>query len=515
MSGRLNLYGDYIDISTSEGAKLVNNAIHNFKSPLIGTIKLNADHAPKFIRALRELGSQYGYEFDLKNLPTVRTVTPAAVAGAPDVITFGSRVNLLEAFSDENIDHARKMATVIWGDSSFVSDGPMTIEPFSFAAATITNHVPPRYTPEGKLLFRDRLQSKILAYQVMQLFDEDGQRTLEIEKDLFTWTSADGRETERDGTSLVALILSRIKPHFHVDMWAEMKKIKELTMKQYGNNPVKYLDEMKLKKLLIDEKDANAYSDNSYVKDIFAQLMLAPVDSYALEYEQMHTRWLRGKEVVTSNSLRREAIVHYTQLYNDDKWLGKHNAKDQVVILTTKFEEQSKKMSAMATELDKLKASGGGNPNPKDGPKSNDGKSTRWAIDEWRLTKVNNDKEFGEIRHPTNKNDERPYYFCEDGHFNNGKKCGMYCTHKPGEGHVQWYAAKQARNAERTKNRGKRDRDTSTADTTPATKPSGNEASKKKLALSDNIQAALTTQLGMTPDHWKSVWEEACEESGN
>ena len=60
MSGRLNFYGDYIDIGTSDGAKLVNNGIHSFKSPLIGTIKLNADHATKFIRAIRELGSQYG-----------------------------------------------------------------------------------------------------------------------------------------------------------------------------------------------------------------------------------------------------------------------------------------------------------------------------------------------------------------------------------------------------------------------------------------------------------------------
>ena len=515
MSGSLNLYGDYIDISTAEGAKLLNNAIHNFKSPLIGTIKLDADHAPKFIRALGQLASQYGYEHDLKHLPTERTVTAAADAGDPDVITYGGRVNLLESFSDENVDHARKMATVTWGDSSFVSDGPMTIDPFSVASGTITNHVPPRYTPEGKLLFRDRLQSKICAFQVMQLFDEEGQRTLEIEKDLFTWTSADGRESERDGISLVALILSRIKPHFHVDMWAEMKKIKELTLKQFGNNPVKYLDEMKLKKLLIDEKDANAYSDNSYVKDIFAQLMLAPVDSYALEYERLHTRWLRGKEIVTSNSLRREAIAHYTQLFNDDKWVGKHSAKDQVVILTTKFEEQSKQMRAMATELSKLKAAGSGTPNPSNDQKSDDGKSTRWTIEDWRLNKVDNGKEFGEIRHPTNKNDERPYYFCEDGHYNDGKKCGMYCTHKPGEGHQQWYAAKQARNAERKANRGKRTRDTSNTDTTSATKPSGDDSSKKKLALSDKIQAALTTQLGMTPDHWKSVWEEACEETGN
>ena len=67
---------------------------------------------------------------------------------------------------------------------------------------------------------------------------------------------------------------------------------------------MKYLDKMKLKKLLIDEKDPNAYSNNSYVKDIFAQLMLAPGDSYTLEYEQRHTCWLCGKEIVTSNSLR-------------------------------------------------------------------------------------------------------------------------------------------------------------------------------------------------------------------
>ena len=121
----------------------------------------------------------------------------------------------------------------------------------------------------------------------MFLFNNKGQRTLETKKDLFTWTFASGRETERDGASLVALILSRIKPHYNVDMWKEMKLIKELILKQFGNDPVKYLDEMKLKKLLIDEKDSTAYSNSSHVKDMFAQLILAPVVAYAIEYERM------------------------------------------------------------------------------------------------------------------------------------------------------------------------------------------------------------------------------------
>ena len=81
-------------------------------------------------------------------------MTAAAVAGNPDVITFGRQVNLLEAFSDKNIDHS---CTVVWRDGPFVSDGPMTIVPLSVVDATITNHIPPCYTAEGKLLFRDCL----------------------------------------------------------------------------------------------------------------------------------------------------------------------------------------------------------------------------------------------------------------------------------------------------------------------------------------------------------------------
>jgi hypothetical protein len=68
------------------------------------------------------------------------------------------------------------------------------------------------------------MQSKILAHQIMKLFNKDGQHTLDIEKDLFTWTSVDGHQLEYNGTLCVALILSQIKHHCHVDIWAEIKR---------------------------------------------------------------------------------------------------------------------------------------------------------------------------------------------------------------------------------------------------------------------------------------------------
>ena len=49
----------------------------------------------------------------------------------------------------------------------------------------------------------------------------------------------------------------------------------------------------------------------------------------------------------------------------------------------------------------------------------------------WCLTKGDNDKEYSMVQ----KNGKK-YYFCKDGHSFNGVKCGMYCFHKPGAGHI-------------------------------------------------------------------------------
>ena len=66
-------------------------------------------------------------------------------------------------------------------------------------------------------------------------------------------------------------------------------------------------------------------------------------------------------------------------------------------------------MRLLATELSKLKTSGGGDGNLGVGPKANNGRGSHWMIDEWKLTKVENEKEFGEIHHPENTSDKRTY----------------------------------------------------------------------------------------------------------
>ena len=51
---------------------------------------------------------------------------------------------------------------------------------------------------------------------------------------------------------------------------------------------------------------------------------------------------------------------------------------------------------------------------------------------------------------------------------------------------------------------------------TDETPPASKEETLKpvetlKLSVSESLQAVLTTKVGITPDHWRSICEEACE----
>jgi hypothetical protein len=81
-----------------------------------------------------------------------------------------------------------------------------------------------------------------------------------------------GIEEEIDGLTVLALILSRIRPNFKVHMYAEITKVKKLTIAQYDNDVQLYFDAVQFLKLHINQKDPTAYTEDAYIRDIFLQL---------------------------------------------------------------------------------------------------------------------------------------------------------------------------------------------------------------------------------------------------
>jgi hypothetical protein len=116
------------------------------------------------------------------------------------------------------------------------------------------------------------MHSKFLGHHLLKLLTDSACQAIEQQSSIYTWISQSGNEEEVDGLTILALILARICPNFKVDMYAEITKVKKLTIAQYDNNVQLYFYAVQFLKLQIDQKDLNAYTEGAYICDIFLQL---------------------------------------------------------------------------------------------------------------------------------------------------------------------------------------------------------------------------------------------------
>ena len=248
---------------------------------------------------------------------------------------------------------------------------------------------------------------------------------------------------------------------------------------------------------MIDEKDRAAYTDDAFVRDIVKQLKEAPNESFKRKYELFETEWLLGNEVTSSQILMDEAQVHYDTLREGGLWKAEHSAKAQILTLTTT-------LHAMQTKLDALE----NKPQQQQQQQQPFPTKTQTTFDKWRLEKKESSEEYSMINR-----DGKRWYWCEDGHSFDGKACGMYCLHKPGDGHKKWQERKDSSRKKRDKSPS--DNTSSTAATSTSTGEDKKAGDEKKLSLASHLRAALVTQAGVSEDQFQQFWTNACKQSGN
>jgi hypothetical protein len=108
-----------------------------------------------------------------------------------------------------------------------------TIRDSSQANGTLNNAGNP--TAEGKELILERMHSKFLGYQILELLTDLACKAIEKQSSLYTWVTTDRKEEELDGLTIFALSLARICPNFKGDMYANIMKVKKITIAQYDN----------------------------------------------------------------------------------------------------------------------------------------------------------------------------------------------------------------------------------------------------------------------------------------
>ncbi len=296
--------------------------------------------------------------------------------------------------------------------------------------------------------------------------------------------------------TILALILGRICPNFKVDMYAEIGKVKKLTIAQHDNDVQLFFDAAKYIKLQIDQKDPTAYTEDAFIWDIFLQLKHESLPSnFRLEFSCQETHCMMNKMRVTLESLIDDALAYYVNLKNTGAWKTDTSRNSQIIVLTTQPLGLKSEISNLAFNKAPLKQD-------KNVPTSG---KPRYAFELWCLEKVDN-----KLEHNMVECDDKTWYWC-DKHTYNGKNGvaskGMYVTHKPDQ-HDRW-----------VKRRTKGNRRTSSIvsiDGEPKpTPPVSNDSSASKLSLSKSLQAALVTTAGISENQFNKIWADACSALGN
>ena len=212
-----------------------------------------------------------------------------------------------------------------------------------------------------------------------------------------------------------------------------------------------------------------------------------------MEFKRAKVKWLMNCENYSLESLMNEASLYYINLKSSGRWKIETNKHQQIIALTTQINEMNDKLSKLTPKAgDTLVIKTPGNSQVMKG---------KFPL--WRLKKVSN----SEV-HCMIERDGAKWYWCEDGHSFENKSCGMYCMHKPGDGHVAWLARKEKFKKYNAPKKGNTTPALSATLPLPAPTPApakSNIGKLSKLSLSKSLQSALMTKAGISESQFKQI----------
>jgi hypothetical protein len=133
-------------------------------------------------------------------------------------------------------------------------------------------------------------------------------------------------------------------------MYAEITKVKKLTIAQYDNNVQLYFDAVTFHKLHIDQKDPTAYTEDAFICDIFLQLKNESLPAeFCLEFSCQETCWMINKSFISLQDLIDDASAYYVNLKNTGARKIKLSKNSQIIALTTQLSELKTKIAKIST----------------------------------------------------------------------------------------------------------------------------------------------------------------------
>ena len=268
--------------------------------------------------------------------------------------------------------------------------------------------------------------------------------------------------------------------------------MKLITPDKFAHNISEWDSAFEQARIEIELKILNEYSEMAYINDYFIACLTTPVKSFCQEVSSLKTKWQLGTPM-SVDFVRMQITQMYVNFEADDTWKQELAEVSQIIALTTQVQQLSTKLEttiALATT------------DSQSGKAGSDRKRTtnnkKYTIAPWLLVKKGDTLKC---------NKGHTWHWCTEEHYSDGAAHkGMYATHPPGK-HAEWRADIDRKRAT-----------PGGAASTNSSDPSQtvvNDDTKKKLALSEKLRTALTTQAGLSQEAFTRIWDESCKDSGN
>lgn len=487
-----NAYGRFYAPESKEYIQLDQAATIEFQPTK--RYDLTPANAESFCKDLEKYSKQYGTYIRLKRVPTTRTVDDADA----NIITLGDHVNILQTYQSVTSEIAQNVATETWGDQSWTETDGKQIIPLSAARGEIG--VGGRLNDAGKKKFVERWHSKILASVAIALLSDNAQQLLRVHEGQYEWANDDTGEVICDGITTVYFILQNLRPSVKIDTLNELQRLQNITLAKHNNNIVTWLSALEQKRAAVTLRSRDAISDDQFILQIFNGAALCGSATFRQEASSLKQRWLNDDiGTMTRTTICSQLKRMYINMDEDGTWALEYKRTDQIIALTTQCETLTNALAdkertiALATSSDFSTS--------RSSQYQNKNANGHHEVDSWRLV----EQKGGCVFH-----DGRLWSFCKGDHWSGGVKYnGMYCTHNT-DNHEAW---RKHRDEEKKKRQlAKVGTESAEEEKANTEKP---DASTKKLALSEKLRTALTTQAGLSQDAFSRIWEEVDRDSGN
>ena len=371
--------------------------------------------------------------------------------------------DILEDFKDISVEKVRlRMNSIFYSRTDTTLPTLRSLKMFD---------IDPANNDGDKPIFYARVRANIIGLRILASLTKASVSALKLKQGLYLWKSTSG-ETYYDGPTMLQLCIEKVNPNTRVGVAHLKESLRNAKLSVFGHNVSEMTDKMTS---LNDEIIQRGFSHDDYVLDLYQALLSGKNDVFTSYIQRKRDDWDTGVDT-DPDDLISDAVTKYNNMVIRDTWKLEEPKNAKIAALTTQVKTLQDRIDSGQFQK-KSDGNEKGNGYGKGKVKGD------FQIQEWRLTKTLGDKV---------EKEGKTWHWCDKQH-NDGK--GMYVRHHPDD-HTDWLAAK------------KKSKDDKKGDKSDS-KPNG------KLALSDNLKAAMVTKFKCSKDDAEKLWKDVVGNSSN